>query len=395
MIHLYNSIYNHGQDYNMATMESKSAATAAEMSIPAAVSESPTSKKRAAESPASPEMSLEAAKKTLAGLKVPQAKGATQSEYVRFKSLLLKDSKARGDKDTTDNITKIAKEAWKKVQHLTPPSADELDEKMNDASSSSGDDLQRYLRLKGVMLKEKLDTQAKFDAEAKAYCALYVKSASSFLQWCLIEATEENHQPLLDACKLVKSKSVSLNYASYQVDDSPVSKALRDTIDLLAEFKKLKDERALVAKLQNATEEELKLHAKEHIRLLAQDVELNKLKKTKEIEDERQRLADERELQRADGIQDEITRALKKQMKYGSLTSKYSSTKISYTKGGVSHKVFAKAFGVPVGAKKATIDGSEVGENYLRYGASLKCNQVNVKLVGDELVAQTSFYMSK
>jgi D-aminopeptidase len=58
---------------------------------------------------------------------------------------------------------------------------------------------------------------------------------------------------------------------------------------------------------------------------------------------------------------------------------------ISYTKGGVSLKVFAKAFGISEGTKKATIDGSEVGENYLRYGASLKCNDVNVKLTGDEL----------
>ena len=82
-------------------------------------------------------------------------------------------------------------------------------------------------------------------------------------------------------------------------------------------------------------------------------------------------------------------------MKYGSLKNKYSSSRISYTKGGVSLKVFAKAFGVSEGTKKATIDGSEVGENYLRYGASLKCNDVNVKLLGDELVAQTSFYMSK
>mmetsp|Transcript_15768 Transcript_15768/g.22426 ORF Transcript_15768/g.22426 Transcript_15768/m.22426 type:complete len:83 (+) Transcript_15768:235-483(+) len=82
-------------------------------------------------------------------------------------------------------------------------------------------------------------------------------------------------------------------------------------------------------------------------------------------------------------------------MKYGSLTNKHSSTRISYTKGGISDKVFAKAFGVPVGTKKATIEGSEVGEKWLRYGASLKCSTVNVKLVGDELVAQTSFYMDK
>jgi hypothetical protein len=163
----------------------------------------------------------------------------------------------------------------------------------------------------------------------------------------------------------------------------------------MAEFKAASEERALLTTLQNATEEELKQHVKEHIRLLAQAAELDRLKENKAIEDERQLQADERELEKADGIQDEITRALKKQMKYGNLTNKHSSTKISYTKGGVSQKVFAKAFSVPVGTKKATIDGDKVGETYLCYGASLKCTEVNVKLVGDELVAQTSFYMHK
>ena len=127
----------------MTTMESNSAATAAvAMSIPAAVSEeSPTSKKRAATSPAAPEMSLAEAKKTLTALTCPQMKGASQSEYVRFKSLLLKDAKARGDKDTVENITKIAKEAWKKVQYATPPSADEqLDDNSSDESSDQRHD---------------------------------------------------------------------------------------------------------------------------------------------------------------------------------------------------------------------------------------------------------------
>lgn len=375
-------------EQTFSTMASTAAAAPA---IPAAVSEeSPSpSKKRSAESPASPPMTLAAAKKALSSLKVPSCPKSA-SEYVRFKAVLLKDAKARDDKDTKDNITKIAKEAWKRVQHRSVPSPDD------EVDTNTDDDLQHYLRLKGVMQREQQEIQAKFNAEAKAYATSYVTAASSLLQWCLIEVTEENQQPLVEACKLVSSKSVSsFDFRAHGVDDSPLNNALRDTRDQLAEFKKMKSERALVTKLQNATEEELKLHAKEHIRLLAQAAELDKLKKTKEIADERQRQADERALERADGIQDDITRALNKQMKYGSLANKYSSTRISYTKGGISDKVFAKAFGVPVGTKKATIEGSEVGEKWLRYGASLKCSTVNVKLVGDELVAQTSFYMHK
>eukprot|EP00984_Skeletonema_dohrnii_P019072 scaffold9061_cov140-Skeletonema_dohrnii-CCMP3373.AAC.1 len=268
----------------MTTVLSTPAATA---SIPSAVSQSP-SKKRAAESPASPSMTLAAAKKTLSSLKLPsKGKGATQSEYVRFKSLLLKDAKARGDKDTTDNITKIAKEAWKKVQYQTPPSADELDTKTDDETSSSGDDILRYLRLKGVMLKEEREMQAKFDAEAKAYCTAFVTSASSYLQWCLIEATEENQQTLVEAMKLVKGKYLPFHFRAYRVDDTPALNALRETLEQAKEFKKLKDERALLLKLQNATEEGLKLHVKEHIRLLAQAAEFDKLKKNKAVEDEK------------------------------------------------------------------------------------------------------------
>lgn len=166
-----------------------------------------------------------------------------------------------------------------------------------------------------------------------------------------------------------------------------MTKLLNEANDQLVQFKALKDERALVAKLQNASEEELKQHAKEHIRLLAQDAQFVHLQRKKAIDDERQRQIEERELAKADGIEDEVCRALKKQMKYGSLSNKYSSSRISYTKGGVSEKVFAKAFNVKVGTKQTTFEG--------QYGACLQCSDVKVKLVGDELVATTSFYMNK
>ena len=61
----------------------------------------------------------------------------------------------------------------------------------------------------------------------------------------------------------------------------------------------------------------------------------------------------------------------------------------------MSQKVFAKVFIVVVGTKKATIAGSDVGTKSLRYGACLECSDVNVKLVGEELVTQASFFMTK
>jgi hypothetical protein len=254
---------------------------------------------------------------------LPAQIGPHHDAYEVVVSHVLKDAKARGDKDTTENITTVAKEAWKRVQYLT-------------TSASDSEDMQRYLRLKGDMLVEEKEDKAKYDAEAQTYCAAFVSSASSHLQWCIIEASEENQQQLVEACNLVNAKYFPNLFQAHGVDDSPVVKALREAKQQLAEFNALTEERALLTKLQNATQEELQQHVKEHIRLLAQVSEIDRLKKNKAIEDQIQRLADERELEKADSIQDEITRALKKQMKYGSLTNKHSSTKISYTKGGVS-----------------------------------------------------------
>lgn len=366
---------------------------------PPAMSSSSPSKKRPAETPVAPLMAAAAAKKTLSALKVPKSKASTQSQYVRFKAHLLKDAKARGDKETTENITKVAKEAWGKVKHLTPPPAVESGTNTNDVTSSSSsnlsEDVQRYLRIKGLMLKEEKEEVANFNAEAKAYCTAFVPSAAAHLQWAIIEATEENQQNLVEACKLVNAKLIPDLLISSGVKATSVNQALSEAKNQLKHFKGLNDERVLFTKLQNATEEELKQHVKEHCRLLAQDAEYNTLKRNKEAEEQRKRVADELALSSAWEIEGKVTRALEKQMKYSDLKNKYSSSKISFTKGGVSQKVFAKAFNVPVGTKTATIAAHKVGEKWLRYGASLKCNDVTVKLVGDELVAQTSFYMSK
>ena len=49
-----------------------------------------------------------AAAKALSSLKAPKAK--KQSQYVRFKSLLLQETKKRGDEEAIKNITQTAKD---------------------------------------------------------------------------------------------------------------------------------------------------------------------------------------------------------------------------------------------------------------------------------------------
>jgi hypothetical protein len=81
------------------------------------------------------------------------------------------------------------------------------------------------------MLEEEKEDYAKFDAEAKAYCAAFVSCASSHLQWCIIEATEENQQPLKEACSLVNAKYIGNLFTGRRVDESPVIQALKQARD--------------------------------------------------------------------------------------------------------------------------------------------------------------------
>ena len=91
--------------------DDKSAVAVGSTSVAAASSAStevtsPNKKRPAADD--TPSMPKAAAAKALSSLKVPKAK--KQSQYVRFKSLLLQDAKKGGDDDTVKGITQIAKD---------------------------------------------------------------------------------------------------------------------------------------------------------------------------------------------------------------------------------------------------------------------------------------------
>ena len=262
------------------------------------------------------------------------------------------------------------------------------------ASSNLSPDTQRYLRIKGRAIKQENDDDAKFNADVITFCTSFVTAATSHLQWETIGATEDSFASLSDAVDLV-TRLCESSYWSSAVDKAPLLKSLKEAKAQADQFHELKSEGALVAKLRSATDEELLRHVKEHRRLLAQVGELNVIKRQKETEDERQREAEERELYKADGLQYEITKALSKQMKYTGPNQKYKGTRITYQRGGVSEKVFAKAFKVAVGKKKATIEGHEVGYKTLRYGAHLECGEVTVKLSGEDLTATASYHLSK
>lgn len=366
---------------------------------PAPLADESSNKKRAAESP-TPSIDKVTAAKTLSSLKVPP-KQKSQSQYVRFKSLMLKEAKSSGDKETSDNITKVAKAAFKKVEKLNPPPPIDPSTNTNDVSASASAtlnldaDVQRYLGIKGRVIKDEQNDQQKFNTELQSYQSAFFPAATAHLQWQIIESTENNFAPLIEAIEMVV-KIYEVSYGEYSKVDGRtlLLKTIKDAKDQVAHFKEGLSEQSLFNKLKNATDDELLKHVKEHRQMISQVAVLNKIKLKKQEEDKRKEEAEERELGNADMIKYEITSALMKQIKYDAST-KHSSVKISYTKGGVSPKVFAKAFNVAVGSKKATIPGSEVGTKSLRYGAYLKSTDVSVKLIDNALVAQASYYMAK
>lgn len=128
-------------------------------------------------------------------------------------------------------------------------------------------------------------------------------------------------------------------------------KAHRNAVNKLAciQNERLVDD--LVAKLRNASEEELLQHAREHTQLLAQAGELATIKdKTQAVKAERER-EEQLALSMAHKLKSDICRELYRQMVYTNPKLKHSAKNISYKRSGVTSKVFAAAFGVPEGPK--------------------------------------------
>jgi hypothetical protein len=100
---------------------------------------------------------------------------------------------------------------------------------------------------------------------------------------------------------------------------------------------------------------------------------------------------------RASSLPDEIRRALNKQIVYTNSGLKFKAKAISYTCGGVSQNVFMEAFGASSGSKTVTKSAGDLGisSKGLRYGASLECSHVTIRLSGDTLTAKSSYSLVK
>lgn len=104
-------------------------------------------------------------------------------------------------------------------------------------------------------------------------------------------------------------------------------------------------------------------------------------------------MAKERAIASAYKMKGKICYQLFKKIKYTDPHLKDTSEYISFVKSGVSPKVFVAAFEVAEGStKEVTFSGSHVGSKALRYRKNyLKCSEVVVKLIGDDLTAKASY----
>jgi len=291
--------------------------------------------------------------------------------YTRFKLILQKAMKAQGKTASTENV----KDAWNIVKNRHY-SDDFLEENQNHANATA---IQAKLQAE----KEERDETKDYQKSKKQWCESFNEAAKAHLTWLTMEATNNDIALLEKAISKVES-----------IKDW-VASVPRDYLDALAkakeEVKSLKrsgQQKELVTKLRNASDEELNQHAQEYLIMLENAKELEGLQKEKQAMKEENHSV-------AMGLESEIAKNLSKQMVYTGSRLKNSGKAISYRRSGVTPATFAEAFDVKEGTKKATLDGDICGYKSLRYGAVLECSTISVKLNGSDLVASAKYFMSR
>ena len=305
-----------------------------------------------------------------------------QSQYVRFKSLMLKQAKADKDKETQDNITTIAKEAWNMVKDKSVTNVS-----IEDASPEESK-LDKYMRLKAQVVADEQKEASDYSTQLEKFKSDYLDAAISFLYWETQDASTSTLEQFEKEVKSIHSNVIT----AWSGNDVPskytqIYKTAQAKLDTLQKDSAISK---IVSQLRNASEEVLYQHALDHYNLQQQLVELNAIKaKAAALETEKAN-EETKQMASAYSIKSDICRDLKKLMVYTGPQLKYTSKKISCRRKGVTPKMFAVAFGVAEGVKSFTFDGDEVGLKSLRYGY-LSCGKVTVKLIGDAVSASTSY----
>lgn len=334
-----------------------------------------------------PNMSKEDAEKIVMSLVLPKAP-KKQSEYARFKSALLRDSKVCGDTATIENITSVAKSAWEMVKWAKPTKSDVMNSNVSDSSGPESKRF-RYLRIRADCLDEEKNEVARYVEELENFKSKYLDASVALLWWYTIIINKANVKTLEKEISIMHTKV----YTAWS-SNCPQSflEAYQKAIDQINTLKQENAINDLVEKLSCASRAELVEHAQEYHKLMLKANELNKIKVVENAVAMEKQKAEEKALNSASKIKPEIIRALKKQMVYTNPNLRHKAVNIYYRRGGVSTKLFAAAFGVQEGTKASSFSRDEVDLKFLRFGY-LKCSDVKVKLLGEDLIASTTYLL--
>jgi len=342
-----------------------------------------------------PSMDRAASAKVVQSL-VPPKNPKKQSQYVRFKSIMLKDVKAKGDKEAVKDITNLGKAAWNMVKDRAipesisnPPTVTVTDTEPAPVPvvATTTTDLDRFLGFKQQVIQEETDEAAKYNAGIEAFRARFFDAAISFLYYEVEEANDRNVKAFEKCLKMVHSKAViawgSALPEKYLLSHEKSSAKLETIQKRMAVNE-------LTYNLKNANDDKLREHAIAHFEVLKKVERMKEMEKEIASYKQAKEKDQAKELSSAYSIKTEICRALNKQMVYTNSNLKHSKKAISFKRSGVTKLMFAKAFDLKEGIVKTTFDGDDVGSKSLRY-SSLYCSEVTVKLVGDTLTASTKY----
>ncbi len=342
---------------------------------------SPNGKRRAKDTetdsratPQTPALDERASTKLVESLTPPKAPKKI-SLYMRFKSLLLKESKEKGDTDTVKGIATIAKKAWAAI-------------KDDDTTNVETDSKDRHRALKAMAERDEKKDLDNYKADIDKFKEQFCDAAISFLHWKTKSANEDNVQTFEAAINMVDTKATAAWGGSSKPD--AYVKVLSTATTKLETMKKNVAIQNLTETLKGATDKQLHEHVIAHVELLNQVQKMTEMEKELSIFRKQQEAQKEKDEMSALSIKDEICRGLHKQMVYTNPSLKHKKKSISFTRQGVSKHMFAKAFGIPEGTVKFTFSGNDVGSKSLRY-SSLWCDEVNVRLSGETLTASSKY----
>lgn len=303
-----------------------------------------------------------------------------QSLYVRFKYIMLQDASVKGEREKIANITELAKQKWKLVKDVN--THDVRDDKEN---------IDAYIvNVKRRAQEEELREEKEHSKVFTEWCERFQAAASAHLTTLATHVNETNYQSLKDAVQKVEGiQEWSEHVPKFHLF------ALVKAKEELESIQEAVAEKTMVDKLHNATVSELYRHVKDYRELESKMKELDRTKAELSALRETQRLQDKMEQEKdqklAETLVGDVIKNLEKQMVYVASLQTHSK-RIVYQRSGVKPQVFCSAFKIPTGSKKTVISSHKVPCKMLHFGASLKCGNVEVKMVASGVLVATAWY---